>query len=161
MLYPIGIQNLENIRQSGYVYVDKTDLVHRLVTTGKYYFLSRPRRFGKSLLVSTLEAYFQGKKESFSGLAIGNLEKDRNSYPILHLDLSGKTYSKAEDLEMTLDQHLSQWEKIALEKGAGFVAGFWRFSKKMYLCPLCWASCHESHGRKPSIVWHRKQKHLK
>ena len=78
-----------------------------------------------------------------------------------YLDLSGKTYSKAEDLEMTLDQHLSQWEKIALEKGGGFVAGFWRFSKKMYLCLLCWVSCHESHGGKPSIVWHRKQKHLK
>ena len=111
MLYPIGIQNFANIRESGYVYVDKTDLVHRLVATGKYYFLSRPRRFGKSLLVSTLEAYFQGKKELFQGLAIESLEKDWNTYPVLHLDLSGKTYNKAEDLEMTLDRHLRQWEK--------------------------------------------------
>ena len=111
MLYPIGIQNFEDIRERGYVYVDKTDLVHRLVATGKYYFLNRPRRFGKSLLVSTLEAYFQGKKELFQGLAIESLEKDWNTYPVLHLDLSGKTYNKAEDLEMTLDQHLSQWEK--------------------------------------------------
>ena len=62
MLYPIGIQNFESIRQGNYLYVDKTDLIYRLATTGKYYFLSRPRRFGKSLLVSTMEAYFQGKK---------------------------------------------------------------------------------------------------
>ena len=111
MLYPIGIQNFEKIREGGYVYVDKTDLIYNIVETGGYYFLSRPRRFGKSLLVSTLEAYFQGKKALFQGLAIENLEKDWNAYPVLHLDLSGKTYSKAEDLEMTLDQHLSQWEK--------------------------------------------------
>ena len=111
MLYPIGIQNFANIRENGYVYVDKTDLVHRLVTTGKYYFLSRPRRFGKSLLVSTLEAYFQGKKELFKGLAVEHLEKDWNAYPVLHLDLSGKTYRNENDLEITLDQHLGQWEK--------------------------------------------------
>ena len=111
MLYPIGVQNFESIRQGGYVYVDKTALVHRLVTTGKYYFLSRPRRFGKSLLVSTLEAYFQGKRELFHGLAIENLEKDWSAYPVLHLDLSGKTYRNENDLEMTLDQHLRQWEK--------------------------------------------------
>ena len=91
--------------------MDKTALVHRLVTTGKYYFLSRPRRFGKSLLVSTLEAYFQGKKELFQGFAIENLEKDWSAYPVLHLDLSGKTYRNENDLEMTLDQHLRQWEK--------------------------------------------------
>ena len=111
MLYPIGIQNFESIRQGGYVYVDKTDLIHQLASTGKYYFLSRPRRFGKSLLVSTMEAYFQGKKELFKGLALEKLEKDWTAYPVLHLDLSGKTYNKAEDLEITLDQHLRQWEK--------------------------------------------------
>ena len=110
MLYPIGIQDFANIRESGYVYVDKTDLVHRLVATGKYYFLSRPRRFGKSLLVSTLEAYFQGKKELFQGLAIENLEQDWNSYPVLHLDLSGKEYNGIDDLDVSLDQHLCQWE---------------------------------------------------
>ena len=111
MLYPIGIQNFESIRQGGYIYVDKTDLIHLLATTGKYYFLSRPRRFGKSLLVSTMEAYFQGKRELFQGLALEKLEKDWTEYPVLHLDLSGKTYNKAEDLEITLDQHLRQWEK--------------------------------------------------
>ena len=111
MLYPIGIQDFANIRESGYVYVDKTDLVHRLVATGKYYFLSRPRRFGKSLLVSTLEAYFQGKKELFQGLAIENLEQDWNSYPVLHLDLSGKEYNGIDDLDVSLDQHLCQWEQ--------------------------------------------------
>ena len=111
MLYPIGIQDFESIRQGGYIYVDKTDLIHQLATTGKYYFLSRPRRFGKSLLVSTMEAYFQGKKELFQGLAIEKLEKDWTDYPVLHLDLSGKTYNKAEDLDMILDVHLCQWEK--------------------------------------------------
>ena len=69
-IYPIGIQNFEKLRKDGYVYVDKTAWVHRLVTTGSYYFLSRPRRFGKSLLISTLEAYFLGKRELFKGLAI-------------------------------------------------------------------------------------------
>ena len=111
MLYPIGIQNFEKIREGGYVYVDKTDLIYQIVRTGGYYFLSRPRRFGKSLLVSTMEAYFQGKKELFKGLALEKQEKDWTNYPVLHLDLSGKTYNKAEDLEITLDQHLRQWEK--------------------------------------------------
>ena len=69
MLYPIGIQNFEKIREGGYVYVDKTELIYQIVRTGGYYFLSRPRRFGKSLLVSTMEDYFQGKKELFKGLS--------------------------------------------------------------------------------------------
>ena len=111
MLYPIGIQNFEKIRQGGFLYVDKTNLIYQIVQTGGYYFLSRPRRFGKSLLVSTMEAYFQGKKERFKGLAIEKLEKDWTDYPVLHLDLSGKTYNKAEDLDMILDMHLCQWEK--------------------------------------------------
>ena len=67
ILYPIGIQNFESLRKDGYLYVDKTALIHRLVRTGTYYFLSRPRRFGKSLLVSTLEAYFRGKRELGTG----------------------------------------------------------------------------------------------
>ena len=73
-IYPIGIQNFEKMRKGGYFYVDKTALVYRLVKTGSYYFLSRPRRFGKSLLISTLEAYFQGKKELFEGLAMEKLD---------------------------------------------------------------------------------------
>ena len=111
MLYPIGIQNFESLRKGGFSYVDKTDLIYQLASTGRYYFLGRPRRFGKSLLLSTMEAYFQGKKELFQGLAIENLEKDWTQYPVLHLDLGGKTYDKPEDLEITLDQHLCQWEK--------------------------------------------------
>ena len=92
-LYPIGIQNFEKIRKEGYVYVDKTAMIYQLVKTGNYYFLSRPRRFGKSLLISTLEAYFQGKKELFTGLAMEKLEKDWITYPILHLDLNTENYS--------------------------------------------------------------------
>ena len=73
-LYPIGIQNFEKLRKDGYFYVDKTALLYRLVKTGSYYFLSRPRRFGKSLMISTLQAYFEGKKELFEGLAIDRLK---------------------------------------------------------------------------------------
>ena len=111
MLYPIGIQNFESIRQGGYIYVDKTELIYQLASTGKYYFLSRPRRFGKSLLVSTMEAYFQGKKELFKGLAIENLEKDWTEYPVLHLDLSGVTYSDENILNEKMESTLSQWEQ--------------------------------------------------
>lgn len=78
-LYPIGIQNFEDLRRNGYIYVDKTALIHRLVRTGKYYFLGRPRRFGKSLMISTLEAYFQGKRELFKELDIEKLEKNGQS----------------------------------------------------------------------------------
>ena len=90
MLYPIGRQNLEDIRRGGYVYVDKTALIYKLASTGKYYVLGRPRRFGKSLLISTMEAYFQGKKELFDGLAVASLEKNWIEYPVLHLDFSGR-----------------------------------------------------------------------
>lgn len=75
-IYPIGIQSFEKLRRDGYIYVDKTALIYKLVTTGSYYFLSRPRRFGKSLLLSTLEAYFRGKRELFEGLAIEQLEQN-------------------------------------------------------------------------------------
>ena len=81
-IYPIGIQNFEKIRNEGYYYVDKTALIYRLVKTGSYYFLSRPRRFGKSLLISTLEAYFLGKKELFEGLAMAQLEKNWIRRPV-------------------------------------------------------------------------------
>ena len=93
-LYPIGIQNFESLRQDGYIYVDKTELIYQLVKTGRYYFLSRPRRFGKSLLISTLEAYFLGKKELFEGLAIEKLEKDWLEYPVLHLDLNAEKFDR-------------------------------------------------------------------
>ena len=119
MLYPIGIQNFESIRRDDYVYIDKTDKIHALVSTGKYYFLSRPRRFGKSLLVSTLEAYLQGKKELFKGLAIDSLEKDWVEYPVLHIDLSGKAYSGRNSLDDILAYHLVQWEEKYALAGEG------------------------------------------
>ena len=107
---PIGIQSFEEIRKDDYVYVDKTEIVYNLVTMGKPYFLSRPRRFGKSLLISTLEAYFLGKKELFKGLAIEKLEQNWLTYPVLHLDLNARKYKKVADLEAMLNQHLEIWE---------------------------------------------------
>ena len=111
-LYPVGIQNFESLRKDGYFYVDKTELMYRLVKTGRYYFLSRPRRFGKSLLISTLEAYFQGKKELFEGLAVYGLEKEWLEYPILHLDLNTQKYETPEALENVLDESLAYWETL-------------------------------------------------
>ena len=112
MKYPIGIQSFDEIRKGGYVYVDKTEYLFKLVDTGKYYFLSRPRRFGKSLMISTLEAYFLGKKELFQGLAMERLEKEWNSYPVLHLDLNARLFDTPEALKLELSKHLEQWEKI-------------------------------------------------
>lgn len=111
MKYPIGIQNFESLISEGYLYVDKTDLIFRMVNEGSYYFLSRPRRFGKSLTVSVLEAYFSGKKELFKGLAIEQLEKDWKTYPILHMDMNVDNYTSREVLDNVLDDYLSRWEK--------------------------------------------------
>ena len=111
-LYPVGIQNFEKLRKEGYFYVDKTALIYRLVTTGSYYFLSRPRRFGKSLLISTLEAYFQGKRELFDGLAVASLEKEWKQHPVLHLDLNTQNYSSVSALEDILNEALSGWEDM-------------------------------------------------
>ena len=111
MKYPIGIQSFEQIIEDGYVYVDKTDLVYSLVKEGKIYFLSRPRRFGKSLLVSTLENYFLGRKELFKGLAIESLEKDWFVYPVFHIDFNGRMEEPGV-LEDVLDGKVSEWEKI-------------------------------------------------
>ena len=112
MKYPIGIQNFEKIRNGGYVYVDKTAQVYELVDSGAYYFLSRPRRFGKSLLISTIEAYLSGKKELFEGLAIETLEQEWIEYPILHMDLNSREYKDESSLEAELNRHLEGWEKI-------------------------------------------------
>lgn len=128
MLYPIGIQNFEKLRKDGYVYIDKTDKIHSLVASGGYYFLSRPRRFGKSLLVSTMESYFQGKKELFMGLAMEGLENDWKEYPVLHLDLSGVAYDSKEVLPKVLDQKLSEWENQYGISGGSDVPGL-RFQK--------------------------------
>ena len=100
MKYPIGIQTFEDIRRDGYVYVDKTEQVYRLAANGKFYFLSRPRRFGKSLLLSTMEAYFLGRKDLFDGLAIAELETEWTEHPVLRIDLSGRSYDR-EDLTDT------------------------------------------------------------
>ena len=111
-LYPVGIQNFESLRRDGYFYVDKTAKIFELARTGRYYFLSRPRRFGKSLLISTLEAYFQGKKELFEGLAMEGLEKEWKRYPILHLDLNTEKYDTAEALDAKLELALTEWESL-------------------------------------------------
>lgn len=85
MKYPIGIQSFDKIINEGYLYIDKTELIYDLVHNGNIYFLSRPRRFGKSLLVSTLECYFQGRKELFKGLALEKLETEWKEYPVFHI----------------------------------------------------------------------------
>ncbi|MEG1545822.1 MAG: AAA family ATPase, partial [Bacteroides sp.] len=108
---PIGIQSFEKLRTKGYMYVDKTELIYRLVSRGDSYFLSRPRRFGKSLLLSTLEAYFQGKKELFSGLAMERLEKNWTVHPVIHLDLNAEKYDSYEMLEKMLKRQLEGWEE--------------------------------------------------
>ena len=110
--YPIGIQNFEKLRKEGYAYVDKTSLIYNLVDSGNYYFLSRPRRFGKSLLISTFEAYFEGKKELFEGLAIAELEKNWKKYPVIHLDLNAKKFDEASDLVRLIDRQLLVYESV-------------------------------------------------
>ena len=110
--YPIGIQNFERLREDNCVYVDKTSLIYKLANSNTTYFLSRPRRFGKSLLVSTLEAYFQGKKELFKGLAMESLEKEWTVYPVLHIDFSISKYVVASSLRSYINYQLAIWEKI-------------------------------------------------
>lgn len=110
MKYPIGIQDFEKLRTNGYSYVDKSRFVYKLATEGEYYFLSRPRRFGKSLFLSTLEAYFQGKKEFFEGLAIYDLETDWKKYPIFHIDLNTANFREKDSLYMVLNDYLTTWE---------------------------------------------------
>ena len=112
MKYPIGIQSFDQIINGGYVYVDKTDLVYSLVTEGKIYFLGRPRRFGKSLLVSTLEHYFLGHKELFKGLKIDSLEKDWLEYPVFHIDFNSNDFEKEGTLERKLEGYMATWERL-------------------------------------------------
>lgn len=118
MKLPIGIQNFEKLRNEGYVYIDKTPFVWRMVNEGCYYFLSRPRRFGKSLLMSTIQTFFEGKKQYFDG-TIGqplfiamdeSVEWDWLSYPIFHLDLNADDYNAKEVLEQKIEAHLQKWE---------------------------------------------------
>ena len=110
--FPIGIQNFEDLRNNNCVYIDKTELIYKMTHSDKVYFLSRPRRFGKSLLVSTLEAYFQAKKHLFEGLAMERLETEWTEYPVLHMDFSGSKYTDAESLKVNLDVQISRWEEL-------------------------------------------------
>ena len=111
-LYPIGIQTFEEIIKNNLLYIGKTEYIFRMThTSGKYFFLGRPRRFGKSLLVSTFDSYFSGKKDLFAGLAIEKLEKDWTEYPVLHFDMSGGKHMEKEQLEDYLDYILKEQER--------------------------------------------------
>ena len=111
-LYPIGMQTFSEIREEDFLYVDKTEYIYRMThTSGKYFFLARPRRFGKSLLVSTMQSYFEGKKELFKGLAVDKLEKEWTEYPVLHFDMSGGKHMEPEQLELYLGYILKDQEK--------------------------------------------------
>ena len=111
-LYPIGMQTFSEIREEDFLYVDKTEYIYRMThTSGKYFFLSRPRRFGKSLLVSTMQSYFEGKKDLFKGLAVDKLEKEWTEYPVLHFDMSGGKHMEPEQLELYLGYILEDQEK--------------------------------------------------
>jgi hypothetical protein len=111
-IFPIGIQNFEQLRRLNNVYVDKTALVYRMVSSNRIYFLSRPRRFGKSLLLSTLKAYFEGKKHLFEGLAIEKWEKEWTAYPVLHISFARTRYNEVDNLKELLNRQLIEWEKL-------------------------------------------------
>ena len=112
---PIGIQGFEKLRTENFIYVDKTEYIHKLVHNGVPYFLSRPRRFGKSLLLSTLKAYWEGKKELFAGLAMEKLESTYEnswrSYPVFYFDFNGANYQEPDGLERKLSFLLEEWER--------------------------------------------------
>jgi hypothetical protein len=108
---PIGIQDFEDLRTNDYLYVDKTAYIYELATTGKPYFLGRPRRFGKSLFLSTLKAYFQGKKELFEGLAVADLEKEWIKYPVFYIDLNVGIYTDLHSLYQSLNYSLEKIEE--------------------------------------------------
>lgn len=112
MKYPIGIQSFEKLRDLGFVYVDKTAMVYQMAQNTAYYFLSRPRRFGKSLLVTTMDAYFSGKKELFKGLAVEKLETEWKQYPVLRLDMNAGNYNNEQALQDKLNEYLERWERV-------------------------------------------------
>ncbi len=111
MNYPIGIQDFESIINDGFVYVDKTAIIYELTKSKGAYFLSRPRRFGKSLLVSTIKYYFEGRRELFKGLRMEALEKKWDAYPVFEIDFNGSNYTQPDALEQTLNAYLVRWEK--------------------------------------------------
>ncbi len=132
---PIGVQSFTSMRKDGFVYVDKTRYIYELVTGSKQYFLSRPRRFGKSLFLSTLKAYWEGKKELFEGLAITELETGNEAawqpYPVFYFDFNGENYQKDTALEDVLDKMLRQWEKNYACEAQGSLSE--RFQKLLQL----------------------------
>ena len=144
MKYPIGIQDFESIINGGYTYIDKTALIYQLVTEGKIYFLSRPRRFGKSLLVSTLKYYFLGRKELFKGLAIDELEKDWLEYPVFHMDFNGTNYLEKGTLKDKIMNSLEGWEAIYGRNPYGNDMGV-RFSYVL-------AQAHKQTGRRAVVI---------
>ena len=125
MKYPIGIQSFDKIIEDGFLYIDKTDLVYRLTHEGNIYFLSRPRRFGKSLLVSTLKNYYLGRKELFKGLKIDSLEKDWKEYPVFHIDFNGEDFTQQGILQRLIDSYISTWEhEMGIVTDADIPTGF-------------------------------------
>lgn len=123
--YPIGVQSFEEIRRGGYVYVDKTSYIHRLLQGSKYYFLGRPRRFGKSLLLSTIKSFFEGKRELFEGLAIASCDDvEWNAHPVIHLDLNAENYSDEYALDSRIGTQLNYYEdKYEVKSGSSTLAG--------------------------------------
>ena len=111
-LYPIGIQNFAALRESDYIYVDKTECIEKLIKGGKYYFLSRPRRFGKSLLLSTIEAFYLGRKDLFEGLAISRMEHEWQPHPVLHIALNAYEYNKPDSLLNKFNDDFRRWEQL-------------------------------------------------
>ena len=146
MKYPIGIQSFDQIIEDGYLYIDKTDLVYNLTHEGKIYFLSRPRRFGKSLLVSTLKNYFLGRKELFKGLKIDAMEKDWKVYPVFHIDFNSTNFTIQRALWQKLNGLLYDWEKQyeveRLEEGLDLGDRFIRILK----------AAHEKTGRRAVVL---------
>ncbi len=109
--YPIGEQSFSSIIEEGYLYVDKTRFIEKIISEGKYYFLRRPRRFGKSLFLSTLKCFFEGRRELFKGLYADNMDWNWEPYPVFHIALNTMDYSKPGKLEVLFNSFLSEWEK--------------------------------------------------
>lgn len=146
MKYPIGIQSFDRIIEDGYVYIDKTDMVYSLVHEGSIYFMSRPRRFGKSLLVSTLKNYFLGRKELFKGLKTDSLEKEWKVYPVFHVDFNGSNFTKQGILENRIASYVSDWEKqYSLDAGDIETDLGNRFMKVL-------KAAHEQSGRRTVVL---------
>ena len=146
MKYLIGIQSFDRLIEDGFVYVDKTDMVYSLVKEGTIYFLSRPRRFGKSLLVSTLKNYFLGRKELFKGLKIDSLEKEWKVYPVFHMDFNGGNFTCKGALNAMIDDYISGWEKLydisGVDKEVGLGVRFRHVLSKV----------HEVSGRRAVVL---------